>query len=292
MKRDCILNELSLDGQYAGIDDFATTGARELSKVLDLLQRMGWELFYKKSDIYNAQIAPGIPLYEVLFNKGNRRNDELRRMKSAIAKLQNEPYWDENPKQDLNCTYWMLNHTAGRTELSGSGIAEGHARDGFLISFQPSYFNFSPIAVQKEEEDAKDVINVWHSSHLLDVLFQMGEMPLSLYFSHKYTTRLDFCRLKKNYGFELINPANFSLFDAAFQKVESLSWTALQTDDGLDYKEFSKNRNTRRFFSPEEWDKRIMKFRVSSEIRCFGNVENDKFYLLRIDLDHKLSDLG
>ena len=45
-------------------------------------------------------------------------------------------------------------------------------------------------------------------------------------------------------------------------------------------------------FSTELWAKGIHKFRVSQEIRCFGYREGDKFHLLRIDLDHVLSDKG
>lgn len=62
--------------------------------------------------------------------------------------------------------------------------------------------------------------------------------------------------------------------------------------DGFDYKEFHKNKNTRAYFTPEQWDKGIHKFRISQEIRCFGYRENDRFHLYRIDLDHVLSDKG
>lgn len=36
----------------------------------------------------------------------------------------------------------------------------------------------------------------------------------------------------------------------------------------------------------------IFKFRVSEKIRCFGYREKDTFFVLRIDLEHKLSDKG
>lgn len=36
----------------------------------------------------------------------------------------------------------------------------------------------------------------------------------------------------------------------------------------------------------------ICKFRVSEKFRCFGYRKKDTFFVLRIDLEHKLSDKG
>ena len=46
------------------------------------------------------------------------------------------------------------------------------------------------------------------------------------------------------------------------------------------------------YFSLEDWDKGVKKFRISQEIRCFGYVLENVFYVRRIDLDHILSDKG
>lgn len=82
------------------------------------------------------------------------------------------------------------------------------------------------------------------------------------------------------------------MFKSTFGKFESLSWQQIATDDGLDYKEFSKNKKTSAYFSDDEWCYGIHKFRIDQKIRCFGNTINGIFHVLRFDLDHKLSDLG
>ena len=86
------------------------------------------------------------------------------------------------------------------------------------------------------------------------------------------------------------NAKNYN--EDAFKKFETLTWNQIMVDDALDYKEFHKNRNTRVFFTKEQWEKTIRKFRVNDKIRCFGYQLNNKFYVLRLDLEHRLSDLG
>lgn len=99
------------------------------------------------------------------------------------------------------------------------------------------------------------------------------------------------CELKKH-GIHVMYKKS-DIYDSLVTKIiERTPWHLMRMNDGLDFKEFSKNRYTKDFFTTDEWSKKVMKFRVNDEIRCFGNVENDKFFVLRIDLDHKLSDLG
>lgn len=52
---DCILNELSLNGQYKNIDDFEKSGVKPLSAVLHDMSVLGIDLLYKKSDFYNSK---------------------------------------------------------------------------------------------------------------------------------------------------------------------------------------------------------------------------------------------
>ena len=39
-------------------------------------------------------------------------------------------------------------------------------------------------------------------------------------------------------------------------------------------------------------DKTMRKIRVNDKVGCFGYRKANTFYILRIDLEHKLSDLG
>ena len=62
-------------------------------------------------------------------------------------------------------------------------------------------------------------------------------------------------------------------------KFESLSWQQIVTDDGLDYKEFSKNKKTGTYFSDDEWRAGVHKFRIDQKIRCFGKYHKWCFLL-------------
>lgn len=99
-------------------------------------------------------------------------------------------------------------------------------------------------------------------------------------------------RLTPRSGLNLIDNVNSAVFIDSFRNFEEKDWQQILTDKGLDYKPFSNNRKTRRFFSTEQWRKVVYKFRIDKEIRCFGHREGDIFYVWRIDLDHRLSDLG
>lgn len=287
---NCVLNESSLHGQYSNFDDFISSGGKNLSDILCELRELDFCILYKKSELYTAQVAPGLNFYQVFSDKSKRNSDELKRIKSVLASLQNNPFWDSKPMQNTSCLYSLVNDS--KVDVTGTGIAEAYERNACLVSFSPSCYCFSPVIVEKDAADEKMIENVWRLEQFVDNVFNKGLMTPDEYFAARYSTRFNFSRIKKNYGFNLVDNANVGLFNAAFKKFEKLTWSQIKEDNGLDYKEFTKNKNTKGFFSNDEWSKGVKKFRVNDKIRCFGYVENNVFYLLRIDLDHKLSDLG
>ena len=94
-----ILNELSLNGQYPGIEEFYTSGLSHINNILNEI-RISNALLLKKSDFYGREVMPGVQLYQILYNEGARINDSIRRMKVTLGALQKRPYWDENSCQD------------------------------------------------------------------------------------------------------------------------------------------------------------------------------------------------
>ena len=109
---------------------------------------------------------------------------------------------------------------------------------------------------------------------------------------NKFCSKLNFDYIDSRNGLNLINKENMNSFLNSFQDFERMTWQQIITSDAFDYKDFHKNRSTRDYFSPEDWDKGVKKFRISQEIRCFGYVLENVFYVRRIDLDHILSDKG
>ncbi len=289
-----ILNELSLHSQYADVDDFIPHGAKNLIGVLSVIKQKDQSTLLKKSDIYNAMVTKTDSLFDVICGMGrkSRTDDNIRKLKSQLASLQNQPFWDNNQRHDAGDNYQRIDVTPPE-HVTGTGLAEAYARDTHVVSFcQSRYTADSMVVSLLPENAAKEFLNISNTIQILDLLFEQGEIAVDKYIPLRFSTKLDFSQLDSKHGLNLIDDKNQQLFVSGFRNFESKTWQQIITDDGLDYKEFSKNRNTNDFFTKEQWKSGIYKFRLDSEKRCFGHRTGEKFYVWRIDLDHKLSDLG
>jgi len=287
-----IINELSIDGQYQNINDFANHALTPLAAILKQLRELDATVVLKKSDLFNAEICPGIHFYEINGRYSSELGDKFRSLRSHLAAVQTEPYWDEQPVQDMAATYLMVDGN-DVVDVSCSSVAEAKERQDILLSFPSTRYTKDALEVcRKDETKYSSVHNVASIDSLHELLFRMGALDKSKYFSQKFCEKLNFEELKERFGFNLISERNISVFLSAFRDFERMTWQQIRTSDGLDYKKFHCNRNTKSYFTDEEWKKGIFKFRVNQEIRCFGYEQENVFHVLRIDLDHVLSDLG
>lgn len=289
---DCILNELSLNGQFSTIQNFVESGVKPIVDVMNDMVKCGVALLYKKSTFYSCFVTSDKNFYDVIFGDCSRQNDEIRRFKNKLARLQNEPYWDSIPKQDSNVDYLWEKRVGEIVNVNNTALAEVYARKMYLISFTHDDFIGRKVKVKEKDKEFLEIPNIWAGGQLQDELFNSGQLRLSDYLPSKFARKLNFSELKQKDGFDNITKANLNLFLDSFRMFENKSWQGIFTDDGLEFKEFHQNRKTKNFFSAKYWSKGIYKFRVNDKIRCFGYKSNGLFYLLRIDLDHKLSDLG
>lgn len=157
--------------------------------------------------------------------------DEARLYKSTLARAICNPFWDEAPQQDSNAQY-----SVGETDVSGSSVAEAAARSVCLLSFIRSGYEKHPVAVTKDEEPI-EVGNIWKEKQLHSILFERGELSLEKYITIRFSGgKLDFSLIDGTHGFSLIDNENQNEFIDSFRKFEELDWTAVATDDGLDYK--------------------------------------------------------
>lgn len=242
---------------------------------------------FKQGSFFAAQATPDKTLHDLLTAPETRIIDEARLYKSTLARAICNPFWDEAPQQDSNAQY-----SVGETDVSGSSVAEAAARSVCLLSFIRSGYEKHPVAVTKDEEPI-EVGNIWKEKQLHSILFERGELSLEKYITIRFSGgKLDFSLIDGTHGFSLIDNENQNEFIDSFRKFEELDWTAVATDDGLDYKTYNKNRRSKHYFSDDLWKKGIKKFRITQRNRCFGYVENGVFYVLRFDLDHELSDVG
>ncbi|WP_181215731.1 hypothetical protein [Phocaeicola faecicola] len=282
-----IINELSLNGQFSDSQDFWKNGIPLFHKALQDAQSFGIMYLFKKGNFYGAQATPDKTLHDLLTAPEARIIDEAKRYKSILARAICNPFWDDEPRQDPDAHYRV-----DEKEVSGSSVAEAAARSVCLLSFIRSPYEKNPIVVTKGEETTR-VGNIWKEKQLYSILFERGELSLEKYMTIRFSGgKLDFSLIDGTYGFSLIDDENRSEFIDSFRKVEELDWSAIVTDNGLDYKTYNKNRRSRHYFSDEQWRKGIKKFRITQRNRCFGYVEGGVFYVLRFDLDHELSDVG
>ncbi len=282
-----IINELSLNGQFNDGRDFWTTAMPPFHKALQDALSLDVKLLFKRSSFYGALATPDRTIHSLLIDRETRTIDEARRYKSALARAINDPFWDEEPRQDYDSVY-----ITDGNDVSGSSVAEAADRPSCLLSFVRSRYEKHPVVVSKNGTDIA-VNNIWKDRQLHSIMFANGDLSLEKYAEiHFKDTKLNFSKIDSVYGFSLIDNENQSEFIDSFYKFATLDWPEIATDKGLDYKDYSKNRKSKRYFSNELWLKGVKKFRVTRRNRCFGFVENGVFYVLRFDVDHELSNLG
>lgn len=291
-----VLNELSLCGQYVDREYFATEGVKPLLDVISTLSSFGIRNILKKSTFFEMEVSKGQRLYELT---NSRMSASVLAVCSQLSKMQREPFWDSKPTQNREKKYFLLRHGkaggAKEKDVSWTGIAEAYERKGCLISFRGGGYDELMEKVRREDESdyrGPTMSNIHDKEETEQFLFDSGQIDYQEYIKSRFGGKLVYDELPTNHGLNLVNRANYRQFFVSFKDFEDYSWQQIITSDGFDYKEFKNNRYTKAYFTPDQWAKGIHKFRVSQEIRCFGYREGDSFHLLRIDLDHILSDKG
>lgn len=286
-----IVNELSLTGQYEDVGEFLEVGLPSFMGVMNDIRNTDSSLhILKKADLYDSNVTDDVKLKNLIWEEKYRIYDSLKKFKSQLADLiLGGTFWDETFQQSIDTKYFRINDNL--VSVAGSSVAEAFVREDCLVSFRKSDYEADRVYVTDEKEE-RAIPNFYRERQVLDFLLECGRLPYKSYIENAFNRKLNFNEISQREGLNLITEDNFNLFESAFRKFETLTWEQIRVDDGLDYKEFHKNRYTKDYFRPDQWDKTIMKFRVNDKIRCFGCRMGNVFSVLRIDLDHRLSDLG
>jgi hypothetical protein len=275
-----LFNELSLTGQFSDQDAFVKNGLLPFVSVLKEMQGFS-TLLLKKSDVWNNKITPSNTLYAFLINNAFRKSDEVRRLKSAIADLTKEPFWDSDSKQDPDSTYLF-----DGADIRGSSPAEACERDKVVVSFVASSVSLDPLNIIRNGVNVP-LLNLTYSGKLTEFLWANRQISFESYLKARFSGgKLDFSRVDEKMDFFGIQSAEQSLFIDTFRKFEELTWDQIHDDKGLDYKEFYGN------IGMPYRDIKTYKFRASQKIRCHGYREKDSFVVIGFETDHKLSDRG
>lgn len=275
-----LFNELSLTGQFSVQDAFVTNGLLPFIGVLKEMQGFS-TLLLKKSDVWNNKITQSDTLHSFLINNAFRKFDEVRRLKSAIADLNKEPYWDFDSKQDTDSTY-LLNGA----DILGSSPAEACERDKVVVSFVSSSASSDPLNIIRSGINVS-LLNLTCSGRLTEHLWANNQISFELYLKSRFSGgKLDLSKVDDKMGFLGIQSAEQSLFIDTFRKFEELSWDQIHTNKGLDYKEYHGIIDMR------YKGIKTYKFRASEKIRCHGYREKNSFVVIGFETDHKLSNRG
>jgi hypothetical protein len=276
---DILINELSLNGQFVTAEDFVNDALPPLIVLLNEID-FNKDSLYKKYDFYSSLVTETYSIYDILTGSISRQYDEIRKFKSQIDRLFDDPYWENSRKHPEDSKYVHNGHN-----ICGQSLAEACERDKIVVSFLHSGFSSIQLSVLKEKTEMK-IDNLFQKGHYTDMAWERNMMSCEDYCVRTFAgTKIDFSEIDAKEGFSLLKREDEHLFIDGFRKFTGLSWIQIRVDDALDYKEYTdSNGHFKRL------NKRIYKFRISQKYRCFGYVEQGIFYVLSFDLTHKLSD--
>lgn len=164
---EILINELSLHGQFTTVDDFVNTAVKPL---LLLLQQIDTErdILLKKYDFWSANVTAKVTLREVFKGSYSRTNDEIRRSKTQLAALLDNPYWEDDRKHNSPNIYEYNAVSAFNTSL-----AESCERDKVVLSFTSVQFSSSILIVDKNSTPI-NIDNLINQTHLYSLVRTRG----------------------------------------------------------------------------------------------------------------------
>ena len=103
-------------------------------------------------------------------------------------------------------------------------------------------------------------------------------------------TRIDCSLLEKKSGPDQLKESEYKQLLGTLDKfVQHESWDTIDRDDGLEYKKY-RGAGKKNYFAG--YSQTIMKFRYSGKQRVFGYRKGDRFRVILIERDHKISNNG
>ena len=283
---DFLLNELSLCGQFDDVDSFLNSLVF-MAKCVDLIHNNSDLQIFKTQDFYNCKVTKTLRLCDL---KNHGISDELLRFKIKLdEEIYEKPMWDSDPIHDIEQKFvW------NGKDVFATSLAEAVARKGALLSFQLEAFKDCVLSVCREEK-IYEVISVHTPGYLTEQYRKILHIDRKTFLMIRYEkTRMDCSTLEIKDGADKLEKNEFKDLISTLDKFIGIeSWEEIGLDDGLEYKKYTPNSKSEDWFSGGKYrGKTIMKFRFSSVLRCFGYRKEDRFRLLRIERNHKISDNG
>jgi len=278
---DILINELSLNGQFNSVYEFIDNALIKFNALLNEIKGAN-VLLYKMHNFYESRITENTTIYNILIGAISRQYDEVRKMKSNLACLFEEPYWENNQKHSPDILYLFMGNC-----VTGQSLAEACERDRMVISFIHPDFSCERLLIIKEKTEVA-LDNFINRIDFIEIAYNKNIICCEEYCKKKFKgSKLDFSKISPKESFNLLSKEDESLFIDGFRKITELTWTQIFVDDALDFKEY---KDRKKYFS--SLNKKINKFRITQKYRCFGYTEQGIFYVLMFDLSHDMSDDG
>ncbi|CAA6825161.1 MAG: Unknown protein [uncultured Sulfurovum sp.] len=272
---EILINELSLTGQFKDENEFLDN-FDSILKMIKLIDKLNFSIA-KEFMFFDVAVTANHKLSDFL----RLRTDRAKKMKQFLAKLaQNPPFWNEIQKH--NCSQNTYNYNSN--DICNTSLAESSERDRIVLSFKHNDFLNIILEIQKNNTPM-NIYNLIDKHHFLGHLLSTSQIEPLKYCQFKFeNTNLNFSKIEDDYGFNLLETSQQrDEFIDSFKKVSQMSWQNIINSDGLQYK---------RYKGKEFGNQPIYKFRVTQKYRCFGYREEDIFFILRFEIDHKMSDNG
>jgi len=278
---EILINELSLNGQFNSVNEFIEGALIKFNALLTEIKGSN-VLLYKNFVFYKSKITVDKTIHYILVDTISRQYDEIRKMKSSLACLFEEPYWENNQKHSPNIFYMFMGNC-----VTGQSLAEACERDRMAISFIHPDFSSKSLLILKENTEIT-LDNLVNRIDYIETAYNKNIINCEEYCKKRFKDdKLDFSKINLKESFDLLSKEEENLFIDGFRKFTELTWQQIFVDDALEFKEYKDNKGHFKFVN-----KKIHKFRISRKYRCFGYIEQGIFYVLLFDLTHILSDDG
>lgn len=276
---EILINELSLTGQFKNEDEFLDN-FDSILKIINFIDILNFSLS-KEFKFFDMPVTSKYKLNDFL----KLRIDKARRMKRFLAKLaQNPPFWNETQKHSCS----RDNYTYNGNDICNTSLAESCERDKVVLSFSHVSFRDTSINIKKNNTDTS-IYNLIEKDDFLEYLLSTTQIEPLDYCKLKFkNSNLNFSYLDDKYGFNILNRTQIKEFLDCFVKFSLLEWSSINRDGGFQHKPYQGD-----WFKKTKYAKKdIYKFRVTQKYRCFGYREKNEFFILRFEVEHKISDNG
>jgi hypothetical protein len=177
---EILLNELSLSGQFGSIGDFIGRGLDPFLAVISEVNSSA-NTILKKQDFWQSKVTYSETIHDIFTKKILRPNDAIRKSKSLLNKLMDEPFWENTQKHNIADTYEY-----NGTSVVGTSLAETCERDKIVISFIHKNFSTTKLNVDKNSIQTLEIDNLFDKTHYIEVAYTRGQLDKCRYFERKF----------------------------------------------------------------------------------------------------------